>query len=393
MGLLLSTWGSGVSSAQTPAAGPAVETRDPMRCWWRSSTGAVAVGEPLDATLTCAVRENTSVRVVPDESRLGAEVIQLAPFEVLGGSHPADLHTSTHRLFQYHYTVRVIDRDAIGRDLKFPDLTIAYRVHDTAGTDTLEGRDRTYIVPGGQVRVLSLVPMDADDIRDAPGESFAQAESLRFTSRAFGISAMALGALGLIALASAAVGFVQRRTPVEAHEAGRVSTRAKLAGARATLDEVERESRAGWTPDLVQRAAAAARIAASCAVGHRVSEHARGRTEVPESGRLVIPRGVLRRSLVSLSSSTTAARLADALGQRDRIISAESRLAVEELRDSLATFTAALYRRTFDDSDRAIDEAMASAKAGVTRVARAHSFSRVLLRRLHSLVRRDEHLT
>ena len=55
-----------------------VET-DPIRCWWRSSAGAVRIGEHFDVSLTCAVLETDAVSVVVDESRLGNAVVQMAP--------------------------------------------------------------------------------------------------------------------------------------------------------------------------------------------------------------------------------------------------------------------------------------------------------------------------
>jgi hypothetical protein len=116
---------------------------DPIRCWWRTSAGAVAIGETFGASLTCAVREDDTTRVALDESRLAAAVVQLAPFEVLGGAHPGDLRTPTHRLLQYHYSLRIIDRDAIGRDAKFPDLQLGYTVQTRVGADANEGRERT----------------------------------------------------------------------------------------------------------------------------------------------------------------------------------------------------------------------------------------------------------
>ena len=56
-----------------------------MQCWWRTSAGAVRVGEPFSLVLTCAVVETDAAKVVVDQSRLEPSVIQFAPFEVLGG--------------------------------------------------------------------------------------------------------------------------------------------------------------------------------------------------------------------------------------------------------------------------------------------------------------------
>ena len=66
---------SGVAaSAQTPPNKPAdagvtnVEV-DPIRCWWRTSSGSVRIGEHFDLWLTCATLETDAVQVVPDQDR------------------------------------------------------------------------------------------------------------------------------------------------------------------------------------------------------------------------------------------------------------------------------------------------------------------------------------
>ena len=58
---------------------------DPLQCWWRTSAGAVRVGEPFTVVLTCAVLETDAATVVVDQTRLEPSVVQFAPFEVLGG--------------------------------------------------------------------------------------------------------------------------------------------------------------------------------------------------------------------------------------------------------------------------------------------------------------------
>src|ERR1700758_5355644 len=70
---------------------------DPIQCWWRTSAGAVRVGETFSAVLTCAVLETPDVKVVADQSKLEPSVVQFAPFEVTGGSHAADLRTDDRR--------------------------------------------------------------------------------------------------------------------------------------------------------------------------------------------------------------------------------------------------------------------------------------------------------
>src|SRR3954469_9909143 len=86
-----------------PAAPPGstnVEV-DPIRCWWRTSAGAIRIGEQFDLSLTCAVLETEAVQVVADESHLDSSVVAMAPFEVIRGTHPASLRSGQRRFFQY----------------------------------------------------------------------------------------------------------------------------------------------------------------------------------------------------------------------------------------------------------------------------------------------------
>src|SRR5215470_17547605 len=130
-----------VASAQTPPnraadAGTQPVEVDPIRCWWRTSSGAVRIREHFDLWLTCAVLETDVVQVVPDQSHLGVEVAAMAPFDVVGGSHPADLRSGNRRFFQYQYILRIINPDAIGKDVKIPDLLLHYKVNSRVAANT-----------------------------------------------------------------------------------------------------------------------------------------------------------------------------------------------------------------------------------------------------------------
>src|SRR5207302_6634903 len=96
-----------VGAAASRATAQNVQT-DPLQCWWRTSAGAVRVGEPFSVILTCAVLETDAATVVIDQGKLEPSVVQFAPFEVLGGQHAADLRTDLRRFFQYEYRLRLI---------------------------------------------------------------------------------------------------------------------------------------------------------------------------------------------------------------------------------------------------------------------------------------------
>ena len=97
------------------AAAQNVET-DPVQCWWRTSAGAVRIAESFSAVLTCAVIDTPDVKVVIDESKLEPSVVQFPPFEVLGGSHAADLRNAERRFFQYEYRMRLVAENMHGAD-------------------------------------------------------------------------------------------------------------------------------------------------------------------------------------------------------------------------------------------------------------------------------------
>ena len=68
-----------------------------------------------------------------------------------------------------------------GKDAHIPSVQINYNVESRVGRgEAVRGRDRIYILPSESVRVLSLVPADATDIRDAPSWTFGDIEAQRF---------------------------------------------------------------------------------------------------------------------------------------------------------------------------------------------------------------------
>src|SRR5688572_15220690 len=192
-GLGLGACGLGLVLTTLPASAQQ-QLVEPIRCWRQATVGAVTIGEPFTVVLTCAVFDSPDTQVVPDESRLNVASIQMAPFEILGGSHPPDVRRGSRRFFQYDYQLRIISRDAVGQDVNVPALTISYRIHSRVGAAAkLEGRDLSYVLPALPIRVLSLVPADAADIRDASEASLATVETLRSRSGMFEAVAIALG--------------------------------------------------------------------------------------------------------------------------------------------------------------------------------------------------------
>lgn len=365
---------SAVLATAGPSAQPSdVSLTEPLRCWWRTSVGAVAIGEPFEATVTCAVREGDASRVVPDESRLQPTGIRLAPFEVLSGSHPADLRTETHRFFQYRYQVRIIAPDVIGRDARFPDLQLHYRIHDRLSGDTVEGRDRIYLLPGQPIRVLSQVPLEADDIRDSSNADFNAVTTLRFGARALRFAALFLVAFGLLVLTLVVLRAVRQRSSWPQRTVIPVMPRAVLSQALTELTEVKRQSASGWTADLIARAASAVRIAATTGLGRSVAQqkHVPGAVILP--GSLLCTHGWLRNRAYVVSSSITPGELARHANQLPSHL-APRRDALERLQRSLSAQTRVLYAAAPDFDGSALDVALTDALRATQVLRRAHAW-------------------
>src|SRR5204863_2870921 len=195
---------------------------DPIQCWWKTTAGAVRVGEVFSAVLTCAVLETADVKVVPDQSKMEPSVVQFAPFEVTGGSHAADLRTGDRRFFQYEYKLRVIAENVFGKDASIPETKISYRVQSHTGQpaaaggpkETIEGRDQTCLMPPMPLRVLSLVPAEASDIRDAGTESFGDLDQRAFRANLLTVIGGVLFVVaGLLALLAVVRVFAKYRKP------------------------------------------------------------------------------------------------------------------------------------------------------------------------------------
>ena len=329
--------------------GPDMVAMEAMQCWRRIASHAVHVGERFDMLLTCAVVETGTARVVPDLVWLEPETLGVSPFEVLDGERYDDVVRGPRRFFQYRYALRIIGEDYFGLDVELPTLELRYRIERSLdGSTATEGRELAYVLPPESVRVLSLVPAAAADIRELPGETFGDVEARLFRANLTGIAATAIGvvALGVLLLAA-----VRARREWRGAAAGRDDRLPAWRIARTALGELravrDAADAVGWTGDLVARALAAFRIAAALAIGRPVAQSASGAAAgggaaVDLDGRLPVPRGLFGKESVTVSSALTV-RDVDRELTRVHAESPEDALEVEALRAGLAGFARARY--------------------------------------------------
>jgi hypothetical protein len=136
---------------------------EPITCWWRGDVSAVRVGEPFGLTLTCSILAAEATRVVLDESRLDAGVMQVPPFDVVSGDRADDLVTPGRRYIQDRYIARLIAENAFGAEVSPIQLTPQPRAASRRATPCSRDLARMPWRPL-PVRVQSLVPNSATDI-------------------------------------------------------------------------------------------------------------------------------------------------------------------------------------------------------------------------------------
>jgi hypothetical protein len=369
----------GQAAAPPPSAAAQANLEvDPIRCWWRTSEGAVRVGETFSVVLTCAALQTDAVQVVPDESRLDPTVAQMAPFEVTGGAHPTDLYSGDRRFFQYEYYLRVINPDVIGKDIKIPDPLIHYRINSTvAANAALQGREHNYLMPPLAVRVLSLVPADAPDIRDSSKDTFSSAEQLSFRASVVQIVAITTMAVGVLILVVGLVRLLMRTRKQAIVGVRGLSEGAILRAASRELASVQRDAEGGWNHDLAARALAATRIPAATALGRPVNQYEAHSVQAGD-GRLITGRG-LRRTPTIISGAGTSGDMARALDRLPQ--DASERQVFEDLQAALAAFTAVTYAREAPLDRSALDQALERAVSGARKLRSLRAWPRSLFQR------------
>jgi len=381
-GFTFSAWAqkNSPAPASTPQLAPSEQTieSDPLRCWLKSTKTSVHIGEQFNVALTCAVIETARVSVIADVSQIEPASIQLAPFEVLGGQRHPDIKSGRWRYFQYEYTVRLIADGFFGQDLAVPPISLNYRVNMTGAGASQEGREKTYVLPQLPIRIVSLVPTIATDIRDAARDTFADIAERNFRATAAFVVAgilYAFAAAMVLIMLVRAFGTFRRRTPA-AHGAMQP---AAVSGAtlRALGRIATARGRDGWTGELIAQGVAAARVAAAIATNRPIAQSRAAHDSVLQDGQLLIPRGWFKRGALLISASATPRALRAGDGPRatglgstvaPRPRSQALATMLDELHRALSLFSEARYAREPATSLADLDAALEQVRAVLRRL-------------------------
>ena len=366
--ILFGTPVSGQDAAGTPGA---IES-DPITCSWKTDKMAVHVAERFELTLTCGVIEISSIRVVADQSGLDPAVMELIPFEVVGGTRHRDIEAPPWRYFQYSYTLRLLEDEFFGRDLNIPSVQLTYTVQ-TSAAGGARGLAQLYVLPALPLHILSLVPTAASDIADASPETFGDIEARLFRAN---VELVAAGMFLAFAVVLAGLGVVHSVGRYRSHAPA--ATRPLTAGAvlqgcvQGTSRLKSEVADTGWTPALAARALAMMRIAGAVALGRPVAQTPVDQDAPVRDGQLALRRGRFKPKCTLISAPTTAAALARQIANGGGWQAApDRRVMLEDILDSLRAFEAERYSRNGHADAATLDNALDRGADAVERLRKA----------------------
>jgi hypothetical protein len=247
-----------------------------------------------------------------------------------------------------------------GRDVKLPETRSTYRVQNHAEeSSTIEGRENIYLLPPQSIRVLSVVPSDAPDIRNVPAETFGDIEAHSFRATSFIVTGSILFVLAVLAILMSLVRFFTRYRTKEKGATHLVSDVVVLRGLEDEFSAIQRAREASnWSPELVGRALTGFRIASCYVLSRPVNQMAVSPSLNGGSGTLVVRGNRLNGTRSIVSSSVTAENVALELA-RFSTNGRESTARVDrlkELQKALTQFTYAQYGRDATLDARSMDQ-------------------------------------
>jgi hypothetical protein len=348
------------AAAQT--AGPNDVAVAPIECWWKTDRSAIRVGEHFQLTLTCAVLDTDKVKVAVDESSLAPTALHLVPFEIVSGNRFRDIRNSPRRFFQYEYTMRLLGEDFFAKEIPLPRLELSYRVQNAlGGGSALSGREEQYFLKPIAIRVLSVVPKDAADIRDAPPDTFGDVDRQLFRSNLLIIGAGVALALALLLIVMVLVRATVKHRAAASTRKLVVAPGTVLRAASRELSAVQAASQGGWNGELAGRAATALRLAGAVALSRTVSQRPAARDSTAGEGQIAIRRG-FRGKKIMLSAAVTP-HTVQRKGHRNGATGLW-----EGIRETLATFSVVRYSRNGTPDGTALDAALAEGQDLIKRL-------------------------
>jgi hypothetical protein len=339
---------------------------EPITCWWRTDRLGVLVGERFTLTLTCRIAAAQRQSTIVDPSQFDSGALSVTPFEVVSVNHPDDLVVPGRKYFQYIYTVRLIGTTSFGQAVEIPPLVVTYTLQAT--NDKTPTRERVYMLPALPMRVLSVVPSGASDIREVAPPSFAHLEERnRRATLELTVAAIALS-FAVVLLAGSLLRVVRSRSGRPAAASLPALSRRTILSACATTARRLREDarQSGWTPQLAARACAILRVAAATVLARHVTQSPARPAQRVRDGQLLVRSGLFKHHHTIVSSAVTASVIAHTIAvsppRRTTDVVSSTRIS-----EALAAFSDVRFGKETQFDDGSLDEQLEKAIDAIRR--------------------------
>mgnify|MGYP001607144810 CR=1 FL=1 len=364
---------------------------EPIKCWWRTDKTSVRMGEIFSLALTCRLTEAEKAKTILAESALEVGALSLSPYEIVSGELHRDLKEGIFRFVQYEYVLRIVGEDFFGKETAIPPLDLHYKIEYRAGdaSGKSASRDETYRLPALPIKVQSLVPKEAEDIRDYHGlATVGRARQRELAAMAAFAIAGILALLALIAVLVGVVGMVRGLKTASSSGAGlsgvvllrklqRVLKKIRrlrkselwnveLVGEAAAVLQIKRLRKSEpWDDELLVRAMSVLRVAAALALRREVSQSLVSARERGLEGQVKLRQGLFPPRKVLVSANVTPEDVKSALEGMTGLRGGR-RLAASVIAIALSGFNDARYRGLTAESFKRLDEAL---DLGITAVS------------------------
>jgi hypothetical protein len=279
---------------------------------------------------------------------------------VVSGTRHDDVLSPPWRYFQYDYTLRLIGQDSFDEDVDIPAFTVTYSLKsDVPGAGA--GREHMYVLPALPIRIQSLVPKKANDIRDSAPESFGAATArLSRATREFTAAGILFGFSALMVV-FAAVHVIRRH---RARGPARVPVVSDIKLVGACLQEIGRiqsdVKTSGWTPARAGSALTVLRIGSAVAMGRPVAQTPMAAAAAPREGQIAVRKGLLGRDRIAVSAAVTPAAI-----ERHAV---NGNAMFADFGKSLFAFSAVRYGRNGNLDTPALNRALENSRTALQRL-------------------------
>ena len=205
-------------------------------------------------------------------------------------------------------------------------------------------------MPPHTIRIVSLVPDNAEDILEPSVEAFNVSDERVFRAD---LVMLVAGAFGLVAIGFLMLALVHLRRVWRGAGPKEQKLLAPSVVIRSVLNELTALQKAvlenGWNPELVSRTLTALRVASAVALASPIAQTQIGSTQSHRDGQLRVESSLWRRKTTAVSSAITQATIAKAVESGRQIGSDDPTLdCLEILREALNAFTVVRYAMNDD---------------------------------------------